>query len=211
MTISNRTRINWALDFTVFVGALLASLSGAYFLYFTSGGYQGGRNALYGVTLWFTRATWSDLHLWGGVVMILAVVIHLLYHWKWVISMSKKMLKSLTLGSSGLSRGGKINLLINAAIGLSFLITAISGVYFLFVPSGGFHGGENALWDPGFLMSRVAWDVLHTWSGVTLILAAMAHFAIHLGWITKVTSHFFSMPRPKQHGLKSQFSIQEGI
>ena len=198
MTISTRTRINWAMDFAVFGSALLGSLSRIYFLYFTSGGYQGGRNALYGVTLWFARSTWSDLHVWAGVAMVLAVTIHLVYHWNWVAAMSKKMLKTATTGSSGLSRGGRINLLINLLIGTSFLLTAVSGIYFLFVPEGGFQGGTNPGWDPGFLLSRTSWDIVHTWSGVTMILAAIAHFIIHWGWITKVTTRMFTIPSARR-------------
>jgi hypothetical protein len=198
MTVSTRTRVNWLLDLTVFSSALLAGLSGVYFLYFTSGGYQGGRNALYGVTLWFDRSTWSDLHVWAGVAMVLTVTIHLIYHWYWVVAMSKKLLRAVAKGGSGMSRGGKINLLINLLIGLSFLLTAVSGVYFLFVPSGGFHGGASSGWDPGFIMSRTNWDAVHTWSGVILILAAIAHFAIHWGWITKVSAHLFSTPATKR-------------
>lgn len=194
MTISTRTRVNWLLDLTVFSSALLASLSGIYFLYFTSGGYQGGRNALYGMTLWFARSTWSDLHIWAGVVMVLMVTIHLIYHWNWVVAMTKKLLKAVTKSSSGLSRGGRMNLLINMLIGISFLLTAVSGVYFLFVPAGGFQGGANPGWDPGFLMSRTTWDIVHTWSGVTLILAALAHFIIHWGWIAKVSTRMFALP-----------------
>ncbi|MEJ2011353.1 MAG: DUF4405 domain-containing protein [Anaerolineales bacterium] len=198
MTISTRTRVNWLLDLAVFSSALLASLSGIYFLYFTSGGYQGGRNALYGVTLWFARSTWSDLHIWGGVVMVLMVTIHLIYHWNWVVAMSNKLLKSVTKGSSGLSRGGRINLLVNMLIGLSFLLTAVSGIYFLFVPTGRFQGGAIPGWDPGFLMSRTTWDVVHTWSGVTLMLAALAHFIIHWGWIAKVSTRMFTFPTAKR-------------
>ena len=99
MSISNRTRINWALDFAVFISALLAGLTGVYFLFFASGGYQGGRNPLHDVTLFFSRSTWSDLHVWGGVSMILIVVIHLMYHLNWVLNMGRKMLKALAGGN----------------------------------------------------------------------------------------------------------------
>ena len=33
--------------------------------------------------------------------------------------------------------------------------------------------------------------MIHTWSGVTLIVAAVIHFAIHWRWVTKVTSNIF--------------------
>lgn len=71
--MSLQTRANWMIDAAVFLTGILAALSGIYFLIFTSGGYQGGRNPLYGVVLLFERATWEDLHTWGGVLVISAI------------------------------------------------------------------------------------------------------------------------------------------
>jgi hypothetical protein len=191
MTISSKTRLNWLLDAAVFSGAVVAALSGIYFSYFPSGGYQGGRNPAYGATLFLDRQSWSDLHIWGGVLMILAVVIHLAYHWYWVRSMAAKLAKILRDGGSGLSRGGKINLAINMMIGLSFLAVSVSGVYFLFLTSGGYQGGANSAWNQDFIFTRTTWDLIHTWSGVALIIAAMLHFVIHWRWIRNVTARFF--------------------
>jgi hypothetical protein len=191
MTISRKTRLNWLLDASVFSGAIVAALSGIYFLYSPSGGYQGGRNPAFGTTLFFERHTWSDLHTWGGVLMILAVVIHLAYHWYWVRSMAAKLVKFLRDGGSGLSQGGKINLLVNLLIALSFLAVSVSGVYFLFLTSGGYRGGDNSAWDQVFIFSRMTWDLIHTWSGVALIISAMLHFVIHWRWIRNVTARFF--------------------
>jgi hypothetical protein len=61
-----------------------------------SGGYQGGRNpnfqtALLGVS----RDTWSDLHTLTGIVMIIGVLVHLVFHWRWIICMTTKMLPTL--------------------------------------------------------------------------------------------------------------------
>jgi len=124
------------------------------------------------ITILFSRSTWDDLHLWGGVAMILIVTIHLLYHWDWVVSMTKKIWNQIRSGKSNMSRGAKTNLTINLVIATSFLFNAISGIYFLFGPTGGYQGGANANWDIGFLFSRTTWDLIHTWSGVTLFIAA---------------------------------------
>ena len=179
--VSKKTRSNWFIDVVVFGSALIATLSGVYFLFLPSGGYQGGRNALYGVTILFQRATWDDLHTWGGIIMIAAVVVHLAIHWKWVTCMLKCVSKKLTAGTGSINRHAWFNIGIDAAIALSFLITAMSGVYFLFVP-----GGRSAI-DPLLLFARSTWDVLHTWGGVVLIISAVTHFAIHWRWIVKVT------------------------
>lgn len=192
--ISGRTRLNWLIDAAVFGGAVLASLSGITFLFWTAG-YQGGRNPSYQAMLLFARDTWSDLHIWGGVLMIAAVAIHLAVHWSWVKMMSRRAIMSLrNLGSgskSMLSRGGKINLLVDLAVALSFLITAASGIYFLFAPTGGYQGGRNPGWDPGLLFSRATWDLIHTWAGVIMIIAAIIHFWIHWRWVVNTTRKFF--------------------
>lgn len=191
-TLSRQTKVNWLLDATVFLGAVLAMLSGIYFLFFVSGGYQGGRNATYGMTLLFSRTTWSDLHTWGGVLMIGAVAVHLGTHLSWVGMMARKIVATMRGQIRGLSKGAKVNIVVDLAIAISFLLVAVSGIYFLFAPTGGFDGGRNAGWDPMFLFSRTTWDLVHTWSAVAMTVAAVAHLAIHWRWVTKVTGRMFN-------------------
>lgn len=189
--MSQRTRINWLIDAAVFGGAVTAILSGVYFLFWPSGG-QATFNLSSSTTVLFARYTWEDLHLWGGVAMIAAVLVHLAIHWSWIKMMGRRMITAARGRGAGLSRGGRINVLVDAVIGLSFFLAAASGLYFLFGPSGGFQGGRNPNWDPGFLLSRTTWDLVHTWSGVTLIVAASLHFWIHWRWIVNTSRKFFA-------------------
>lgn len=198
--ISAQNRRNWLIDAVVFVGGVLAALSGIYFLFLPSGGYQGGRNSLYGITILFSRHTWEDLHTWGGVLMIGAIIIHFTIHWKWVRMMGHKAGNALQSKGGNLSRFAKFNIIINAVVGLSFLVCALSGIYFLFAPSGGFQGGNNPGWDPNFLFSRTTWDLIHTWSGVVMIVAAVVHFWIHWRWVKNVTRKLFLLLLPQAGG-----------
>jgi hypothetical protein len=91
-----------------------------------------------------------------------------------------------------------VNLVIDLIIALGFLITAVTGVYLLFVPSG-YQGGVTAGWDPNFLFSRVAWDLLHTWAGVIMSVAVTLHFVIHWRWVVNVTRRFFQLPGSVRH------------
>jgi preprotein translocase subunit SecY len=197
--ISMQTRKNWLIDAAVFVGGVVAALSGVYFLFVPSGGYQGGRNAMYGVTILFGRHTWEDVHTWGGILMIAAVAVHFAIHWQWVKRMSRRTINALLSKDSKLSKGSRFNVGINAVVAVSFAVCAVSGIYFLFAPDGGFQGGLNAGWDPGFLFSRTIWDLIHTWSGVVLIAASVIHFAIHWRWVKNVTARFFRslLPQPE--------------
>lgn len=179
--VSTQTQKNWLVDLLLGTSGLLAAVSGIYFLFFPVGGYQGGRNPMYGVSVLFSRATWDDLHTWTGIAMIAVVALHLPMHWSWVVSMSKRMLKALTGRSDGLNARGRFNLAINFTMGMSFFLTALSGVYLLLVL-----GGRGAV-DPLLLFSRAAWDGIHTWAGAVMILAVSLHFAIHWKWVVKVT------------------------
>jgi hypothetical protein len=180
--LSRKTRLNWLIDTAVFAGALLASISGIYFLFFPSGGYRGGRNPYYGITLLFDRHTWDNLHTWTGIAMITAVVIHLVIHWSWVKTMVKRMISAVRGNGTPLSRGAMINIAIDVTIAASFLVAAFSGLYFFFFPE----ATRTAL-----LFDRATWDMIHTWSGVLMITAALAHLAIHWRWIMNVTGRFF--------------------
>ncbi|MCA9934876.1 MAG: DUF4405 domain-containing protein [Anaerolineales bacterium] len=186
-SVSAKTRNNWLIDTAVFIGAALSMLSGIYFLIFSSGGYQGGSNSWYGVVVLFTRHVWGNIHTWGGLLMVTAVVIHLIIHWQWIKMMTRRMWQKACGQSCRIARGAWVNLVVDGLIALSFMVTAVSGLYFFFLPEGGFQGGKNLAWDPGFLFSRPIWTTLHTWGGIILILAAGAHIYIHWGWIVKVT------------------------
>jgi len=203
--VSRQTSQNWLIDASVFLGALLAALSGIYFLFLPLGGYQGGRNTSYGLTLLFTRQTWDDLHTWGGLLMIIAVVVHLALHWSWVKLMGRRVINTSLGKGSYFSRGAKINVVINMTVALGFFVTAVSGVYFLFVPAG-YLGGRNPGWDPGFLFTRTTWDLLHTWGAVVMILAALLHLVIHWRWIVNVTRRLFFSTREKQPTFPQRMS-----
>jgi hypothetical protein len=192
-SISWQTRKNWLIDFAVFGGGLLSILSGIYFLYLPSGGYQGGRNPTYNITVLFTRHTWSDIHTWGGLLMIVAVAIHVAIHWQWVTMMARRMVGVLRRRGTRFSRGAKINLIVDVVIALAFLVTAVSGIYFLFVP-GGHQAAPSIASGSDILFTRLTWDLVHTWAGVTMTVAAMLHFAIHWRWVVKVTQRFFQLP-----------------
>lgn len=169
--LSATTKKNWLIDAALALGGLLAALSGIYFLYLPTGGYQGGRNPMYGITILFERHTWQELHTWSGVAMIAVAAIHLAIHRRWVKMMAVRVASVIR---AGVSRGARWNVAINLIVAVSFVLVSASGIYLLFAPA---HGD-----------SAVAWDMIHTWSGVTMIAAVAVHLAIHWRWIKNVTA-----------------------
>lgn len=190
-SLSTQTRRNWLLDSLLLISAVLAALSGIYFLFLPIGGYQGGRNPWHGVTFLFTRQTWDLLHTWSGVMMIIIVILHLSLHWSWVTNMTRRTINGLMGKVANLNARSRFNLIVNAVIATSFLLAAVSSLYFLFFP------GSGATRGPQFIFHSTTWDILHTWSGVVLIIAAVLHFSIHWKWITKVSRKILALKRLK--------------
>jgi hypothetical protein len=122
--------------------------------------------------------------------MIAAAIIHLAIHWPWMVSMARRTWNELTGKCGCMNARGRWNLILNSLVASSFILTALSGVYFLFVPSGRWAA------DPGLLFSRITWDLIHTWAGVTLIAAVLIHLAIHWKWVTKVTRKMIQLAMP---------------
>ncbi|NPV57155.1 MAG: DUF4405 domain-containing protein [Anaerolineae bacterium] len=174
--VSKQTRNNWLIDASLAIAALVAALSGIYFLYLPNGGFQGGRNPMYGVTLFFERHTWDLLHTWSGVAMIAAALIHFSIHWQWVVGMVRRVWKEITGRGSMLNARGRFNVWLDAGVAVSFALSAASGVYFLIFPAS----------------HNFVWDMIHTWSSVTMIILALVHFAIHWQWVVKVTRRIFT-------------------
>ena len=190
--VSKQTQKHWWVNAALFTSAVLAALSGIYFLFLPTGGFQGGRNPLYNIQILFTRQTWDDLHTWGGVAMIIASVVHLAFHWSWVVSMARRTWNELTGKCGCMNSRGRWNLILNTVVAVSVIFTALSGIYFLFVPS----GGRAA--DPMILFNRITWDLIHTWSAILLIATAVIHFVIHWKWVTKVTGKMIKMVFPSR-------------
>lgn len=194
-SVSGKTVRTWLIDAVASLSGLVSILSGIYFLFVPSGGYQGGRNPTYGITILFDRHTWEALHTWSSVVMIAALAIHLALHMAW-IKMSVRRVANHVAGERRLdSNRVWFNIAINAIVGLSFIACALSGIYFLFAPTGGLQGGANLGWDPGLLFSRTTWDLIHTWSGIVMSASVVVHFCLHWRWITRVTSRLVGFPK----------------
>lgn len=198
-SLSLQTRMNWLIDAVPLGGGVLAAITGIYFLFLPSGGYRGGRNPYYGITVLFDRHTWDAWHTWTGILMIAAVVIHFAIHWKWVKMMIARTIQTMLSHNSQMSRGTRINVAVDATIASSFVVAAVSGLYFFFFPA----STRTTL-----LFNSTTWDLIHTWSGVVLIVAALVHLAIHWRWIVNVTSRFFLSGLPNQAKLVTASNLK---
>ena len=91
---TNKARLNYFVDLIIAAGFVLTAVSGLVLFFAGSGGYQGGRNPRYlREVLLLSRFTWKALHDWGGMAMLGGVLLHLVLHWKWIVCMTRNLLR----------------------------------------------------------------------------------------------------------------------
>lgn len=184
--LSTKLRYNWLIDALLFLGALLAVLTGIYFLVYPVGGYMGGRNPDYGVIFIFGRETWEALHDWTGIAMIAAALIHIVFHWKWILGTLKRIFRTVSHKAERFGNRLFWTIVVDAFIAIGFLLSAISGLYFFF-----------AIKDANWLLLDTTWDTIHTWSSDVMIMAAFIHILLHWDWIKNITAKMFGKKKIK--------------
>ena len=81
----------------------------------------------------------------------------------------------------------RLNLLIDAVIGIAFLVTAVTGVMFLLPAS----------WQQAVLvgLSFHTWHWLHDWSGVVATAGVALHLALHWRWVVHTARRWLADAR----------------
>ena len=79
------------------------------------------------------------------------------------------------------------NFLLDMPMLVAGLVSVLTGIYFLFLPVGGFQGGRNPFYGIVIFFERHTWGDIHTWSSVIIMALAALHIPIHWDWIIKMT------------------------
>ena len=88
---SIKARINLGIDLVIGLAFLVEAVTGFVLaVVLPHGGYQGGRNVVYGDTFLLARGDWLLLHDWFAIAMALGVLAHIVLHWRWIVCMAQK-------------------------------------------------------------------------------------------------------------------------
>lgn len=195
MKIPVKNFYNYSIDFLLLYGFILIVIS-SYVLWFiipmatgyggdyhcadafTGQGVYGNLLLVFGLSRW----EWVELHSWMSIIATILVIIHLIFHWQWIIE-SIKRIKSYFLKQQ------KIILERYIVVVLLFISTAVevlSGfVLWVIIPRG---RGDLDLTQAGFGRSlwglqRNEWVDLHAWVAVFMLAVIVVHLTIHWRWI----------------------------
>ncbi|MEM0465915.1 MAG: DUF4405 domain-containing protein [Candidatus Pacearchaeota archaeon] len=83
-----KAKINYIVDFLMAVLFIVTTITALIIFFFLpSGVKQGGYQTFLGVI----KRTWSNIHIWSGMIFIILVIIHFILHWNWVVCMTKNI------------------------------------------------------------------------------------------------------------------------
>jgi len=172
--VFNKTKYNFWLDATIFIAFLITAITGL--LLWMVLPHEQGSQAL--SLLGLSRRTWVDLHDWAGLAMLIGATTHIALHWKWVTCVARRFLGKL-------AQQARFNFSLNSFLFVAFALASLSGlVAWLVLPSGGYRGGRNPLYNASLLgLTRYGWNDVHLWAGLAMIAVLVVHLALHQRWI----------------------------
>lgn len=92
----------------------------------------------------------------------------------------------------------KVNYWVDLVIMLAFILSAVSGIVFLFPMN-----GSTALG-----ITYQLWNQIHTWGSLLMIGGVLAHLVLHWKWIVAMTKKtFFSPAKPTRAGATTHGSL----
>lgn len=96
--MKNRLQLNIIIDLAMFLAMVVTSISGIMIKIIAPlrrhATEDWVRELAEGLMLGVGRRWWAEIHLWGGIVLIALLVVHVVLHWKVVDGYFKKHIAS---------------------------------------------------------------------------------------------------------------------
>jgi predicted ferric reductase len=86
----SKNKLNFLVDFLALLSFLVTAKTGLIIFFFLPDGVRQGRyQEFFGIA----KSTYSAIHDWAGIILIILVVIHLILHWQWIVCSIKNLFK----------------------------------------------------------------------------------------------------------------------
>ncbi len=120
------------------------------------------------------HTTGRAVHEWLGIALILAIIVHLLLHWGWIVAVTQRFF-SKTVNQA------RINYVLNALLFISMTVVSFSGIMIseVVLPALGIEAQRNFFW---------RW--LHSFSADAILIVIGLHLALHWKWILNTARRY---------------------
>ena len=85
----NKAKLNYWIDFLAFISFLIVGFSGIVKYYFLPMGKGSFDSAFWGIS----KHAWTVWHDISGIIFVGLIIIHIVLHWAWIVSMTKRIFK----------------------------------------------------------------------------------------------------------------------
>lgn len=79
-----KPQLNFVIDVVAFAAFVFMAATGVLLVYTLPPG-SGRWSSVWGLS----RHQWGDIHLWLAIIFLAVVALHLILHWRWIVSMMK--------------------------------------------------------------------------------------------------------------------------
>jgi hypothetical protein len=118
------------------------------------------------------------VHEWFAVAAGVVVFVHVLFHWDWVVNISKTFFKKLIHES-------RFNYIVNALLFGMYILVFMSGLMI----------SRNVMQTLGIhIPASPAWREFHSLSANLALLLTGLHFAMHWKWFVNATQRYILAP-----------------
>jgi len=138
--------------------------------------------------------TSMTIHEWLALAFAAALVTHLLFHWSWLVSVTKQFFKKLFHQS-------RLNYVIDALFFVSMTTAMLSGLLI----------SKSVMSTLGIeLNASHGWESIHRLASDTSLIMLGLHFALHFKWVLTNLKRYLVSPvirlfrRPRAGALASQ-------
>jgi len=129
-----------------------------------------------------------EVHHWFGLVMLVLASIHIDMHWKWIKTMTKRVLKRQPLKAKKTKRS-LINYGVDIGLMISFLIVFITGII-------KFRGFTSWTQINPRILPLYQISILHDNAGILALLFSTIHLFLHRKWLLKTAKSLHQQLQP---------------
>ena len=137
-----------------------------------------------------TTLTGIAVHEWLCIAFFILLLVHLLFHWDWVVSVMAKFFRKLFHQS-------RLNFVVDLLALVMFMTVMVSGIMISrsVLPFFGLQGSRDFVW-----------RFLHSSSADLLVFLIALHFALHWKWIVYACKRYVFHSIGQKNAARSTYS-----
>ena len=137
------------------------------------------------------RYSWITIHNWASVVLAVIILVHIIFHWRWIVETTRRIFRYFEGPVSKLYEVyGAVMILL-----VLFLFDGLSGlVIWLVIPRGqmDFVHMEQGAGRTFLGLQRNNWVDLHAWNAVLIVAIILIHLFLNWNWVVGAARRIIS-------------------